>query len=212
MEARHIPIIPNIKKKQQKKNNIFDGDKDPDVQHILKKKVEILDLETEPTEEELSSIKENKSSVSWIIIALVIVVILLLVAVTYFILTKNGKAIEEIPPDIIRPWTPSNNTNKHAPKNNNIVPQTTDKTIPQNNFIEPTEEELDNALERASDLKYNVSPGDVSPGDVSPGEDEYMDENIKNLIMEDEYDGDNMNYLNVGEIDEFHKQVIQEAN
>lgn len=117
MEEPHIPVIPNINSQtnsnshaninsqanKKSRRNIFDSERDPEQQTIPRKKIDILDIETQKTNEELSSKKED-SSLSWIIVALVVVVIILLIAITYYILTKNSaKLASPIPPDIVKP-------------------------------------------------------------------------------------------------------------
>ena len=62
MEDPHVPVVPNINSSQKKqRKNIFENVKDPDVQQVLKKKIDILEVETPKTNEEIvkDKIKET---------------------------------------------------------------------------------------------------------------------------------------------------------
>jgi hypothetical protein len=247
MEETHIPIIPNINTTQSKKQrrNIFDGEKDSniaDVPYIPRKKIDILDLETQKTNEELSSKKED-NGLSWVIIALVIVVIILLIAITYYILAKNSDKATPIPLDVLKPNPIHNQMSQmaqqmqhppmqHSPMQHPPMQHSPMQHPPmQHPHVQHPpmqQDEVDINKPITSRPKIYVEPTGDELDDVlervqnmkneeNPIDDKettYINQNIENLIYDEDFSDDNgnINYVDPNEINEFHNQAISDEN
>lgn len=105
MEEEHVPVVPNIFTNNRKqKKNIFENIKDPDIQHVLKKNVGVLEMNAQKTNEE-QSVKSDDSWLSYILIGLIIVVVILVISITYYFLIKNSSPKEPVPSNVVKPGT-----------------------------------------------------------------------------------------------------------
>lgn len=230
----HVPIHPHIGIKQKK--NLFENNQEPDVQRVLKKKVDVMEMDAQKTNEESMA---SSGTSTWLLIALIIVVIILLIGVAYYIF-KNNSTRTGIPYNIIRPSetpprhhieqlakqepmkTQINQTNYQKKENNNTehnvssVPQQSQP--PQPHGQEPTEQELQEVLMRAgNNIKESISTNNKDINEIKEQTAEtklnnILDKNIENLILDEDTDDTlNVAYDNIDEIEDFQKKVILES-
>ncbi len=203
MTDTHIPVVPNIGAHKKTKRSIFENDAE-DVPPLSRKKIDILDIETQKTDEETAAKKEG-GSISWILIVLIIVIIILLIAIIFYVFSKNSNRGDAIHPEIVRPMTFATAQHVHRMTNNQEPAQNTQSNGPARHqlYVEPTKEELNATLSRAQGAKelndeetqeIISSPID----DAKPKHDDdsnvinitEIDENIESLIYEDEFNND----------------------
>ncbi len=230
-DYEHIPVRPNINSGElkRKSKNIFEDNKDPDVQRILKKKIDVLDMETQLTKEESSSKKSEEDSSPWLIISLIIIVIILIIAIIYYVLKQNK--IEPIPENIITPnalylqqqalqdqllreqlmrhqmqpnQSQPNQSQPNQSQPNQSQPNQPQPNQSQPNQPQPTKKELDSVLDR---LNLDME----SEKNLDPLQNVVLDEHTENLILDEEYDIDNgLNYGDANAISEFQHQILDD--
>lgn len=211
-DVERLPVRPNIhatplKQEKKKQKGIFDDSKDPDIQkYINKPKVDILELKTNPTKEEEDAKKENESNNTWILVALIVVVVVLIIIIVYFVL-KNHKTSDPVPHHIV----------KHAPPPVYAAPPVVSKPA---DYVEATEKELDSVLENIDlntipeePAEFNtprVEEVEEKPEDIDEVEVEVNDE-LRTLILDEDFDNDDSNYIDADDIEFFHKQVMDSS-
>jgi hypothetical protein len=206
-DFEHISIKPDLRNiGSKKKRSIFDDNKDPDVQKILnKKRIDILDVKT-PTEEDISSKKQSDEGASPIlIIVLVVIVVILLIIIIYYVLKQNK--ITPIPENIVKSHA------RDSPPPPSSGSRESEITKPKN-FVEPTEVELNEILNKIEHSATEPDDFNDTPHNIEMDHDE--DESnesyviMENLIMGED-DADKLSLVDADEIDEFHKQIINQA-
>ena len=180
-EIGHLPVRPNIGNFQRMNNNmnsanshpdIFMGNTDPDVQSILNKKQNIVNMETQITKEErLSRLKEKEKKnssqemplerkrdnqndnqneksneknqgTSWIIIALAFIVIILIIIIVYYVISYNTTLLNTT--IIPEKVIRPSKAEKFIENRNDIY-----LTVPKpKNYIEPTKNDLNSVLSK----------------------------------------------------------------
>ncbi len=229
MEEPHIRIIPNIgRNADTKRRNIFEETSSENVRHdeippLQRKKIDILNIETQKTNEEFAE-KKEVSVFTWLVIALVVVVVILLIFVIYYTLTKNSndanlaalhKIVEPTINPIHRAVYSSGAVSQEQPSQQQYHQKQSSEERHQL-YVDPTEEELDRALQRANNIK-NDNLEKVDKVDKKDEKDEkyiQMSEHIERLIIDEEIDDNDdfdVNRVEQSEIEQFHTSVIEEA-
>jgi hypothetical protein len=167
----HIEVIPNILL-NDKKGSTNSKPIDPDVEMILNDtndNLDIMTLKHKPTKEETNESKAGDNSddpkpYSWLIIGLSILVIILIIAIVWYVLKDNKKALE-IPRAILQPSHPMNNFNhpmhpmnrpqtESLPHNPHFMPrtQTQSNNPKKSNVKNPSKEELLKTLNKLNTI------------------------------------------------------------
>ncbi len=214
----HIPVVPNLNQKRKvvKKQSVYD-ESDPDVFHVLRKNIDISDIETQRTQEELTTTKEN-SSFSWLVIALVIVVIILLIAVVYLVLSKNDST--PVPENVVKPnmlkqqfsnqqnIPPNPNglryTQEHQKENDQSSKCVDDVRV----NVGPSVEELDQIIESANNSKMRGELSQEEKEENYMKEEIFLNEKTKSIIFDEDED------IETGDLglEDYQAQVMQEIN
>jgi hypothetical protein len=163
MTEEHIPVVPNIGTQKRTKRNIFSED-NIEGMSLPRKKIGILDIETQKTDEETAAKKES-GSISWLFIVLIVVIIILLLTIIYYVVTKNSNKGMVIHPEVVRPMAYPSSQHMHK---GNVASNAHHKVLEKvpngpgsgsgtqhaeiarhQLYVEPTEEELNAALTQA---------------------------------------------------------------
>lgn len=180
-DLEHIPVRPNInssnyarKEVEKPDTSIFLDKKDPDIQRVLTKK-SVLDMKTEPTQEEKTSEKS-----SYVVIALCIVIVILIAIIVYYVLQYNNLVNEKN--------TTINMMNTLPFINRPKVHKIEEPEGPQPQKIEnkASEEELDDIMERLNKNKEESNDKKTEELEQSSDEESNIHEDMENLIMEDD--------------------------
>lgn len=224
-ESDYLPVKPNINNTnvnrpvQKKPKDIFEDNKDSDVNIILNKKVDVLEMKSTPTKEELLSkqnLPESPKGVSWVIIGLSVIIIILIVIVIYYVLQYNN-VIGSLNPvinkkdvypsyDLKPDISPNINSDD---KNKSLSMSSDDKKSKM--YKKATKDDIDKVLDRLSTIKEEEEPVEtplkpsekiteiIDSDEVSEAEvDEDSDDNCINA--DEDYNNADEDYNNVKEL------------
>lgn len=246
----HIPVMPNLNR-TTKKNIFEDAANDADVQRVVnnKKKIDVLELDHNPTKEELES-KNSNDGMSWIVIILAFIVVILVMVIVWYVLKNNedrNKIVNltnnAIHPSVLQPGQQQGSQGVQQQGvtqqriNNNQTTQ-----IKKQNYQEPNPAELNEYLQKLSksnndEVELSEQPTDHKEATLQsspllyeqeidtelqnneplatiPEEEIDINDDIKNLILNDDFDNDEndgLDSLNPDEMDKFHSQILSSA-
>lgn len=186
MDTEHIPVRPKVNTSKIAAN-IFENSKDPDVQKVLSKKPDVLDMSSAPTKEEINSQKEDISGGKpWVVIALSVIIVILVAVIIYYALKYNSLLTklegQQPQPEVQMEHIPRQMVNEPPAQ----------REPPQQNKNKPTPQELDSILlkinktklepiEEETESKITEINSDEDPeGFDNPAEEELDDDIISN--------------------------------
>jgi cytoskeletal protein RodZ len=191
-DIEHLPVRPNIGVQKNigrlrpiiNDQNIFNNSLDPDVKRVISKN-DNIDNESQVTKEERvtkgvknlrDAEKKSKEETeppknqwsSWIIISLAVIIIVLIIIIIYYVIQYNTTLLDKtiIPEDVIRPtphMTPQIQQVYHS-----IQPQPTQESTPvkPKNFVDPTKNDLSNALKELNKSKMDIIIEEDEPVEI----------------------------------------------
>ena len=194
-DIEHLPVRPNIGIQKNigrlrpivNDQNIFNNSLDPDVKRVISKK-DSIDNESQVTKEErvTKGIKnlrdaEKKSKEeteppknqwsSWIIISLAVIIIVLIIIIIYYVIQYNTTLLDKtiIPEDVIRPtYMPQNMQIQPVQQVYHSIQQPIQESTPvkPKNFVDPTKNDLSNALRELNKSKMDIIVEDDEPVEI----------------------------------------------